>query len=335
MKLIKLLLILFIAAGCQKQKSDPVSELQFDAKDHGEYTIVYPEVLSNARNWHPQVLCEKDMMNLGKRMQDLCKSVFSPDDYDLAPGSILDYEDVIELQRRCSENAPYGLNPEHGEYPTENGVLDSPYLISDVIELNFISKKDSNDKKSAITIVMNSVKCSKKELLNAGVNASKRLIQYIHEMKGVEENPLILIYASVDLNSTLPGQFLGILTDELIELDEQWVYLPSSEAEKIDSDLSYEFEQLKEKVKFFLPEHVDMTAEVLFINKEAAEMNMDVHVQAKTYTEMNALALCLASSLEEISNMNLKITCQIRVMDTVLFVLERRQNQDEVHLILL
>ena len=82
-----------------------------------------------------------------------------------------------------------------------------------------------------------------------------------------------------------------------------------------------------------MPEHVDLIGEVLFEENEAVQLKIDVNVQAKTYTEMNALAQCLASSIYEMKNTRMMITCQIRVLDTTLFVLQRRVNQDEVLLI--
>ncbi|MBP3398742.1 MAG: CamS family sex pheromone protein [Erysipelotrichaceae bacterium] len=329
MKICKLLWIVFLLGSCHSQRVDELSTLGFERLYQGDYSIVLPDVQGSARYWHAQVMNEKDVMNLTKQMQEICLSIYPSDQYVLTSGSVLSKEDILELQRRDSENAPYGLNPPEGLYQSGDVQLKSPYFICDIVELNFLKKSDSQ-RKIALTLVMNPSEAEDEILLSEGLKASERLREYLSEVKKVSEEPVLLIYAAAEIDGTLPGRFLAV---DGKKIHQKWIYLPSKEAEELDSVLSSDFERLKNKVKQFLPEHVDLIGEVLFEENEAVQLKIDVNVQAKTYTEMNALAQCLASSIYEMKNTRMMITCQIRVLDTTLFVLQRRVNQDEVLLI--
>ena len=122
-----------------------------------DYQTLLPHELSEGRYWRGNTNSRFDLMQMPKELIELSKQHFSVKDNYLQAGQILEYEDIQELQRYESSDHSYGLNPSGNFEISDAIILERPYIVYGIVEIDFISKEDQKTLNGiSVGILMNS-----------------------------------------------------------------------------------------------------------------------------------------------------------------------------------
>ncbi len=319
-KTIWILTLVLLLGAC---KSAPIEEkasivLSNDPKD---YNILIPFVASPIRYNHGIYLGDIDLMDIGSRLQQHAKSVFSVDDYNLAEGQILSVTQVNTLLKRESTDNPYGLNPPKGSF-FESGldaktILDA-VLVADIFEIDFYKGTASSPVLGGIgfALVMNQsidvngvmTPISDENIKAYAQTAGRKLERYVRTIKGLENIEIYLaLYSTEKIDATLPGHFFSeaIFTSregQFSDLNEEWVFFPSSTALSKDIQNSTDFNALRNALIKFTPESIGTVGEGLYVDERLAHLKIIINMQAKTYQEVYALTQIVVKALNDFNH---------------------------------
>lgn len=351
-KLILSFLMIFALNGCFKEEeSTEESGTVISSQSADQYTKLIPYDLSEARYWHGNAMSRMDAIKVEKGLERRVKHVFSVKEYIQSAGLLLDASDVQMLQRRESDDYPYGLNPPLGSFTVTDAIsIESPYLIYDVIEMDFYGMENTQELSGiALAILMNSTVTTNQDgqeatvsiplerLYSYGSNAGRKLERYMRQLTNVEADcPIyISLYASSAANSSLPGVFIGEGTftgrsGQFSFIDEQWAIFPSGQAESLDAALYSQFVSIKNSIHDFLPENVDMIGLGRFEDEQIRSLEIDINVQAKTYSEISALAQLVAKQCDELDTSLMDLNIEIKMFDKTYFTMIKNQGDTEM-----
>jgi len=355
MKAVKLMLavlMVFTLNGCFKEEeSQEELGTVIHSQTNGQYRKLIPYALSEARYWHGNAMSRMDAIKVEQGLERRVQNVFSIKEYIQSAGLLLDASDVQMLQRRESDDYPYGLNPPLGTFSVTDAIsIESPYLIYDIIEMDFYKTENTQELAGiALTILMNSTVTTNQDgqestvtipierLYSYGSNAGRKLERYMRQLTNVEADcPIyITLYASSAANSSLPGVFIGEGTftgrsGQFSTIDEQWAIFPSSLAESFDAALYSQFVSIKESIHDFLPENVDMTGLGRFEDEQIRSLEIDINVQAKTYSEISTLAQIVAKQCNELDTSLMDLSIEIKMFDKTYFTMVKKQGDSEI-----
>ena len=288
-----------------------------ESQDPGNYDILTPFDASPIRYNHGIYLGAIDLMDIGSRLQDHAKKVFSVKDYYLAEGQVLTITRVNNLLNRESTDNPYALNPPKGsQFETGlNGVniLDA-VLVADIVEIDFYTGTITNPVLSGIglalvfnqSIEVNGIPTaiSDTKLSEYAQNAGRKLERYIRTLQGMETIDIYMtLYTTQKIDATLPGHFFSeaVFTSregQFTAISEEWVFFPSPSALTKDAQNSSAFNTLRNAIVKFTPESIGTVGEGLYVNGELDHLKITVNMQAKTYTEVYALTQIVVTYLE-------------------------------------
>lgn len=309
-----LLAILLLSACAPAQTVDQDTVIQ--STDPKDYDILVPFEASPIRYNHGIYLGDVDLMDIGSRLQEHAKSVFGVDDYYLSEGQVLSITRVNNLLKREDTDNPYGLNPPKGSL-FETGVngktiLDA-VLVADIVEIDFYSKAETPVLDGiAFAIVFNqtfdvdglALTITDEKLDAYAQTAGRKLERYLRSIQGLENlNIYLALYTTQKIDSTLPGHFFSEATftareGQFTPIDEEWVFFPSQAALVKDVQNSTAFNTLRNAIVQFTPESLGTVGEGLYVNDELSSLKITVNMQAKTYTEVYALAQTIVSLLD-------------------------------------
>lgn len=352
MKKLKLLLcaLFLLICGCQKEEISTENNLIVKTVQDG-YAYLMPYELSEARYWHGNVLSKMDAIEVEKGLETRVQKYFSTSEYLQSAGLLLDASDVQMLQRRESDNYPYGLNPSLGSFEVSNVIsVESPYLIYDVVELNYYHVKETDKLAGvALVILMNSTvttsedgqdvstTISHERLYSYGSNAGRKLERYMRQKNEIEaDTPIyIALYASADAGSSVPGVYIGEgyftgRSGQFKEINEEWVLVPSKRAETLDGAIYTQFVNIKNSIHDFFPENVDSSALARFENDQIASLKVSINVQAKTYSEINALVQYVASLWNQQDTSSYDLSIEVKMFDKTYFTMVKKQGESEM-----
>ena len=343
-------LILMFVTGCASNDSMATDEnvIILSKTDKNQYARVIPYELSLARYWHGNKLSRFDPIVVEKGLEERAKEYFSVNSYLQGAGKLLDADQMFMLQRHASDNYPYGLNPPLGDFEVTGAIVVSdPYIIYDVVEMDFYSVDNSNKLTGlAFVILMNSavrdgegstVTIPVERLYSYGSDMGRKLEKYIRTLRGVDADcPIyITLYASSLPDSSLPGVFIGDAyftgrSGQFRAIHEEWALFPSDKAQRLDATLYAQFVAMKNALHYFLPENVDITGLGRFENDQAQSLKITMNVQAKTYSEVSALAQYTAQLCNDMDTTMLDLSIEIKMFDKTYFTMVKRQGESEM-----
>ena len=346
--LLCLVLVVSGLCGCQDSSEQQEDSLIIASATKGQYAKKMPYELSGARYWHGTAMSRFDAIEVEKGLERLVQEYFSTKEYLESAGLLLDASDVQMLQRRESEDYPYGLNPSLGTFAITDAIsVESPYLIYDIAELNFYRAEEKEELAGiALAILMNSTVTTTQDgvettitipterLYTVGSNAGRKLERYMRQLTGVDADcPIyIALYASGSANSSVPGVFIGEAyftgrSGQFTTINEEWALFPSDLAQSLDATLYSQFVSIKDSIHDFLPESVDMTGLGRFEDEQIRSLKITVNVQAKTYSEISALAQLLASLCDSLDTSQMDLSIEVKMFDQTYFTMVKNQGE--------
>ncbi len=328
-KLSYILCLILLLGACAAPAKSPDATI-IESKDPKDYSILIPFEASSIRYNHGIYTGAIDILDIGTRLQEHAKKVFSVDDFYLAEGQILDVNRVNNLLKREGTDNPYGLNPPKGsQFETGIGnikILDA-VLVADIFEINFYMGTPSNPVLSGIgfALVFNqsmevdgfTTLISDEKLKEFALTAGRKLERYIRTIQGLETlNIYMALYSTEKIDATLPGHFFAEATfsareGQFIDLDEEWVFFPSQAALVKDVPTSTSFSKLRNTIVDFMPEAIGTVGEGLYVDGELSTLKITVNMQAKTYTEVYALTQTIISLLDEFNHTKYDIIVKV------------------------
>jgi len=328
-KISLVLMVLVLLAGCAPAKTeDPNKVIQ--STDPGDYDILVPFEASPIRYNHGIYLGDVDLMDIGSRLQEHAKKVFSVDDYYLSEGQVLSITRVNNLLKREESDNPYGLNPPKGSlFDTGvNGktILDA-VLVADIMEIDFYSKDETPVLNGiAFAIVFNqtfdvdglALTISDEKLNEYAQTAGRKLERYLRTIQGLENlNIYFALYTTQKIDTTLPGHFFSEATftsreGQFTPLNEEWVFFPSQTALAKDVQNSTSFNTLRNAIVKFTPESLGTVGEGLYLDGVLSSLKITVNMQAKTYTEVYALTQTLVGLLDGFNHEKYDIIIKVK-----------------------
>ena len=135
-------LVLSLAGCAQKAPEETGDGTVISSYSSDDYQTLLPHELSEGRYWRGNTNSRFDLMQMPKELIELSKQHFSVKDNYLQAGQILEYEDIQELQRYESSDHSYGLNPSGNFEISDAIILERPYIVYGIVEIDFISKED-------------------------------------------------------------------------------------------------------------------------------------------------------------------------------------------------
>lgn len=335
-----------LLTSCSSESSPEIEEnnqITIDSFDESDYDIAIPFDLSDARKWHGDYLSKLDQVEIPKGLQEYSKDYFSVENSYLKQGVLLDRDDVQMLQRRESADYPYALNPAAGTFEISSTVsVESPYLVYDVVELDFVSKDDSSELTGiSLAMIMNSTiededgneyYIDEERLFIFASVAGRKLELYMRTKNDVSPDLPIYIsfYKANDDEAYLPGEFIGGglfegRSGQFSEIDEEWYLLPTTEHSSYDNVLASNYAMIKGQVDDFLPQNISMIAKAKYIDDKLDYFKIDIVMQAKTYTEMYALTQMLNSTLGSIVSADYELIVDIKQNDETVFTITKEK----------
>lgn len=353
MKKVNLLLCLLLLLGCvgcgnQNQNPEAENGKIVASTTKGQYAKLFPYNSSPARYWHGNVMSRFDAIEVEKGLERRAQAHFSTKEYLQASGSLLDSNALQMLQRRESSDYPYGLNPPSGSFEvTEAITVDSPYLVYDIVEMDFYHS-DNTEKIAgiALTILLNSTVTASQDgaettitipanrLYTYGSNIGRRLELYMRQLTNVEADcPIyISLYASAPSDSSLPGTYIGEAlftgrSGQFREINEQWALFPSDTAQSLDATLYSQVVSMKNSIHDFLPENLDLIGLGRFEDNQIRSLKLTINVQAKTYSEVGSLAQYVAQLCDQLDTTSMDLSIEIKMFDKTYFTMVKKQGE--------
>ena len=344
--LIGLSLILVACGSSTTEVANDEVMVTIDSYDETNYSISVPFDLSSARKWHGDTLSKLDQIEIPKGLQEYSKDYFSIDDNFMEQGSILTKDDIQMLQRRESDDYPYALNPESGLFDLTTAIsVDSPYIVYDVVELDFVDKNNIDQLNGiSLAIIMNSTvqntndgseityDIDDERLYAFASVAGRKLELYMRTKQEVSPDLPIYIsfYSANDDESYLPGKYIGGglfegRSGQFEEINEQWFLLPTTEHTEFDSVLASGYAIMKGEVNIFLPQNVSMIGKAKYVDDSLDYLKIDIDMQAKTYTEMYALAQYVNSLSKEIITKEFELIINIKQNNETVFTITKEK----------
>ena len=338
-KKILMVCLCFIMVGCTSSDVEEDMDNVENTIVHteGDYSIITPHQVSMSRYWHGDYLARYDAIKLPKNLKERSKEFFSVKSNLLSSGLILNKEDIITLQKRNSEENNYSLNMS-GEFKVNDvmSVID-PYIVYDIVELDFydINAKDQLNGISLAVVMHSSVSddngsydLSNDILYEYASSISDNLYNYLVDVKQVDCPIYITYFASSEENATLPGVFIGekFYKNQKInekKINEKWAYYPSELGRELDSDLYAKFNLIKSGLHNFIPESTDIIGLAHFMDDQCVSLEIDVNTQAKTYTEIDAMANYLNQLLKASNMVDIEVVVEIKMFDDTYFIIKK------------
>lgn len=360
-KIILLSLCLVLLSGCGSDDTPKSKEI--NAVIQGDYNVLLPLDTSDSRNRHSskQPGSMFDVFEIGKGLYDRSKKHFSPDSYIQKEGDVLTFKKLQKLLGRQSNSNDIGLNPEAGtSFDTGDGqVVDSPFIVDDIYEIDFMK----GDELSALSIAIvlqpdqktdafteNKVAYEKTTTISEatlrayGEEAARKLVSYLRSQPQVGDGmPIyVTLYNVSSADNTLPGSFIAesyfkpnSRSSSFDAIEEEWVLFPSDGADKMDGATSTHFNSLRQSLYQFLPEDVSIIGKGLYIDKKIDTLYIDISVQAKTYTECQALIQQSVSLLDNFTDQDMAIKVNVLNGKETIAVMNRNKNSKKVTLTML
>ncbi|MCS4486897.1 CamS family sex pheromone protein [Staphylococcus americanisciuri] len=306
------------------KKQTKVKEMATDQNVQGDnYRTILPFKESQARG-----LIQEEMANgyNGEDFEDgllkISQEVFPTDKYLYQDGQFLNKETIRaylkpkytkkeidnmsdEEKEKTNASENLGLNPSvNGEKDPEKIAKNSPALLSNILEQDFYSTRDTQGKEikgMTIGLAMNSVYYYQKEkygetysqeldtkmVKQKGQEMAEEMLSRLRENNQLKDIPITFaIYIQSSEEDITPGHFVsyavseknGAKLNEWKKIDEQTVLLPSSEAADLDEHLNNNFQDFNSSLQSYFNNFTQAVGKAKFVNKKVNHLVVDLPI---------------------------------------------------------
>jgi protein involved in sex pheromone biosynthesis len=297
-------------SGCSQAKEQVESQTNTDAEvatslGDAYYSVINRETNPDRNNFYTNLGSTKDYESIGKDLEKLSTSHFSTDDYYMAEGQYLGYDDRQELLKRTNKEEsdveyPHSIQPVRGR--TIDGI-ENPIMVNVVYEQDFYSDTAGETLAGAsFAIVLDPMNADGSQLTKPmnteairsyGEEIIPIFYKYIRSVKELKNVPVyICVYQSADkITSNVNGHYILDCYSEnsigsIDTLDLANVFITSNEAKEMDQTTTTEFETFKASLKELSIDAVGVVGYANFENKELKTLRIEVMVNVKTYGEL-------------------------------------------------
>ncbi|SFJ76927.1 Protein involved in sex pheromone biosynthesis [Halobacillus dabanensis] len=292
------------------------------------------------------------------------KEYFSPDDYFFQPGQYLDGDTLFTWLGREGnvqpdedqdpEDVEDGLNPElNEEEASEEEFRENPRYISNIIEQNYLVKKDENVVElSGVTIGISlrtvynftaddrsySVDHSTEELLQKGKEYADEILQRIREREELKDVPVVFaLYEEEEASSKIPGKFLSkAYVDESSStvsgwnsINEKHVLFPSDEAEENHFDDAQIFSDFRKEVSDYFPNFVGMIGNGFYVDNNLRDISIEIPIQFQSESEVVGFTQYVYSLVNEMFADHYNVQINIHSMDETESLIVKKAGEQE------
>lgn len=296
------------------------------------------------------------------------KEYFDPEQYFFQPGQYLEYDTLISWlsrggQIKMSEDEKEeadpidledGLNPELNEdEASEEDFRENPKYISNIIEQNYLVRKDENVVElSGVTIGISLRTVYKftaegrsyyedhstEELLQKGKEYADEILKRMRNREELRDVPVVFaLYEEEEASSKVPGTFLSKAyvggsaksISNWDSLNEKHVLFPSSEAEENHFDDSQIFSDFRNEVSDYFPNFVGMIGNGFYVNDNLRDVSIEIPIQFQSESEVVGFTQYVYSLVNEMFPDHYNVQVNIHSMDEPKSLIVRRAGEQE------
>ncbi|MGR9047408.1 CamS family sex pheromone protein [Halobacillus faecis] len=292
------------------------------------------------------------------------KEYFDPDKYFFQPGQYLDGDTLLTWLGRDGnvqvdedqdpEEVEDGLNPELNEdEATEEDFRESPRYISNIIEQNYLVRKNENKVElSGLTIGISlrtvynftvegkslSEDHSTEELLKKGKEYADEILERIRKREELNDVPVVFaLYEEEEASSKVPGKFLSkayvkgsdMTVNGWDRIEEKHVLFPSKEAEEDHFDDAQIFNDFRKEVSDYFPNFVGMIANGFYVNNELREVSIEIPIQFQSESEVVGFTQYVYSLVNEMFADHYNVQVNIHSMDEPESLIVKKAGEQE------
>ncbi|GEN53724.1 MULTISPECIES: CamS family sex pheromone protein [Halobacillus] len=292
------------------------------------------------------------------------KEYYDPDKYFFQPGQYLDGDTLLTWLGRDGnvpveedqdpEEVEDGLNPELNEdAATEEDFRESPRYISNIIEQNYLVRKDENKVElSGLTIGISlrtvynftvegqslSEDHSTEELLKKGKEYADEILDRIRKREELNDVPIVFaLYEEEEASSKVPGKFLSktyvkgsdMTVNGWDRIEEKHVLFPSKEAEEDHFDDSQIFSDFRKEVSDYFPNFVGMIGNGFYVNNELREVSIEIPIQFQSESEVVGFTQYVYSLVNEMFADHYNVQVNIHSMDEPESLIVKKAGEQE------
>ena len=317
----------------------------------GDYAASLPFKDSDTRVKHASLISDLDCrVQIESGLMDLSKSYFDPANVTFKTHTFLDYDELDAtdgsrgLLGTLRDDNPIGLNPSKDEeFDTGNGISTGPVVLVDIYELDWYSNE--NLKGISISFVLNGslyldsgseVEIEKEQLNNYFDVTSNKLVSYMRErFNEITANVPILVCGFVlDDDSQSYGGYtrLGFFNrgqGSFDSVSEEWVMIPSSQMNNLDTTMASEFDSYKNSLTNILTDYTFVSAKAKYEDKEPKKILITIEAHAKSTGEILAIGQVAKENMLMFSRMGCRYTVTIKNNNETYIIIQRKENETD------
>ncbi|WP_281974976.1 CamS family sex pheromone protein [Halobacillus litoralis] len=289
------------------------------------------------------------------------KEHFSPEKYFFQPGQYLSHETLMEWLGRGEpeeddkeKDTEGGLNPALDENEaSEEDFREHPRFISNIVEQNYLVKKDENVVElEGVTIGISlrtvynftvegrnySEDHSTEELLQKGKEYADEILKRIRKREELKDVPVVFaLYEEEEASSKVPGKFLSKAYAEGSDtalngwdaINEEHILFPSDEAEEKHFDDSQIFSDFRKEVSDYFPNFVGMIGNGFYVNDELQHVSIEIPIQFQSESEVVGFTQYVYSLVNEMFSEHYGVQVKIHNMDEPESLIVRKPGEQE------
>ncbi|WP_226584437.1 CamS family sex pheromone protein [Halobacillus litoralis] len=283
------------------------------------------------------------------------KEYYNPEKYFFQPGQYLSDGTLLDWLSRKSSTKEAGLNPELDEdKATEEDFREKPRYISNIVEQDYLVKKDENVvelKGLTIGISLRTVynfktpdgksfseDHSTSELLKKGKEYAGEILKRIREREELNNVPVVFaLYEEEEASSKVPGKFLSkayvkgsdMTVDGWDSIKEKHILFPSAEAKKDHFDDSQIFSDFRNEVSDYFPNFVGMIANGFYVNNDLRQVSIEIPIQFQSQSEVVGFTQYVYSLVVEMFPEHYDVQVNIHNMDEPESLIVRKAGETE------
>lgn len=204
-------------------------------------------------------------------------------------------------------------------------------------------KKDS-DGEVVLKDERKTAKISTEQLYNYGsIEAGQRLVNYLRNNHPEVGNlPIhVLLYKTTNSDSMLSGSFIGQsyvttrASTSYEKINQEWVFAPSSRLNELNSVLSTQITNVKEKLFENWPNEVGFYGRVFFVDDMINEVEIEINMRGKTYVEIQSLIQYVVQLAPNINENNAELNIHVLSDGQTVAILHRDADSEKITPIIL
>ncbi|MCA0984346.1 CamS family sex pheromone protein [Halobacillus yeomjeoni] len=269
------------------------------------------------------------------------KEYFDPEKYFFQPGQFLTDDTLLSwLSRYDEDRNEEGLNPELNEDEAkEEDFRKHPKYISNIIEQNYLVKKDENVVEVEGVTIGISLRTvynfraegrdyeenhSTAELMKKGQQYAGEILKRLRERKELNDVPIVFaIFEEEEASSKVPGNFLAkayvkgsdLKIKDWKKIDEKYVLFPSKEGKENYFDDYQIFSDFRKEVTEYFPNFVGMIANGFYINDDLQKVSIDIPIEFRSQSEVIGFTQYVYSLVVEMFPEHYTVEVKINSMD--------------------